>query len=218
MGNLTLSTITIPSYTVLDLYGARIFQANTTNLNMFKNSDFTGGNTQIEIFGGILDGNKAGQTEDSIPYDTRSIFTFKKVTHGSIHDIFSQNSNSCDVYAKDCFNFSVNNNTLINAGKSGIFFDGSAAGAGQFLYARDNYIAGQDENPVASMGCSDLWIEGNCCNGNTITSGINCNGVRTHINRNYIKSMQTLGISLNSEGSYSTDDSEICDNWVENCS
>lgn len=216
-GNITLTGLTIPSYTVLDLRGALLKQTDATNTNFLINNDTSGGNTQIEIFGGTIDGNKTGQTEDSIPYNTRNAINFTKVTNGAVHNTTIQNSNSTGFYGHDCTNVSVNNNTILNGAKSGIYFTSTTLGSGKYLYARDNYIAGQDENPIAAAGPTDVWIEGNVCNGNTITSGINCQGGRFHINRNYLTNIQTIGLSMAVEGTYTADESEVCFNHLDSC-
>ena len=56
-----------PSYTILGIHG-RWTLANGVNGNMIENSDLVGGNVEIEINGGMLYGNFAGQTSGSIVY------------------------------------------------------------------------------------------------------------------------------------------------------
>lgn len=54
-------SIALPDYTRLDLSEARLVLADGTKEPMLTSSDSENGNHHIEIFGGILDGNKAGQ-------------------------------------------------------------------------------------------------------------------------------------------------------------
>jgi parallel beta-helix repeat protein len=62
-GSYSLSTAwTIPSYTILDLYQAVLTIDANANCNIIENNDSAGGNTNIMVLGGILDGNKANQT------------------------------------------------------------------------------------------------------------------------------------------------------------
>lgn len=78
----TAATIEIPSYTILDLVDAELTLANTSNTTMVTNSDAVGGNTNIEIFGGIIDGNKNNQGAGSY-YG----ILLKKVSNFSVRDI-----------------------------------------------------------------------------------------------------------------------------------
>ncbi len=65
VGNFTISaTINLASYTRIDLNEAKINLASGANCHGLVNSDTIGGNTQIEIIGGIIDFNGANQTAD----------------------------------------------------------------------------------------------------------------------------------------------------------
>jgi len=73
-GSFSISNaIKIPSYTRLIIDG-KITLANTSNKNLIENYDLVNGNTEIEICGGILDGNGANQSNG-----TSKVFYFKKV-------------------------------------------------------------------------------------------------------------------------------------------
>ena len=214
MGNLTLSTITIPSYTVLDLYGARLFQANATNLNLLINNDTSAGNTQIEIFGGIIDGNKANQTLDAVPYNTRNTINLTKCTNSSVHGCYIVNSNSSAIYFDKCTNISAIQNSIVSPRKIGVTAFGSTAGDGAYYWIQDNYINAVGENGVASIAETDLFIERNVIDTST-TVGINCNGIRIKIRDNYVKDATTQGIAIDPEGSYLGDHCEITGNFVD---
>jgi hypothetical protein len=73
-GNFTISnTIKIPSYTILEVQG-KLTLANGVNKNMIENSDRKNGNVEIEICGGKLDGNRAGQTSLSSPISLVKVY------------------------------------------------------------------------------------------------------------------------------------------------
>jgi hypothetical protein len=55
--------VRLPDYTRLDLSDARLVLAEGVKASMIVNSDPGKGNHHIEIIGGIIDGNKAGQGE-----------------------------------------------------------------------------------------------------------------------------------------------------------
>ena len=78
-GDFVVSKINIPSFTVFNITEAKITQANSTNDFLFVNSDVTMGNTNIDIFGGYIDGNKSRRSEIG-SNDSNSIVHLKKCT------------------------------------------------------------------------------------------------------------------------------------------
>jgi len=58
----TTDDINVSSYTVLDLRGAKITLGAGASNHLISNSDVTNGNTDIDIIGGVLDGNGENQT------------------------------------------------------------------------------------------------------------------------------------------------------------
>jgi len=215
-GTFPITTLSIPSYCCLDLTDAVLTQANSTNLNMFINSDTSGGNTQIEVVGGNIDGNKAGQSLDSIPYNTRNAFNFTKVTDSSIHNSYIANANSSAVYLKDCTNVVVSQNSLVTPRKLGIFSDSSSLGASSFIWANNNYIANCSENFISSQGTTDMMMADNLCN-TSGTTGINLNGDRNFVINNIVKGATFTGIATAIEGTYTSHDSQILGNIVTEC-
>lgn len=86
-GSLTITAkITIPSYTILNLEGSKLTFGNSISTAMFENSDTTNGNTQIDILGGIIDGNKANQASGNY-----GAVQFNKVTDFLIMGLQIQN-------------------------------------------------------------------------------------------------------------------------------
>ena len=220
----TLSTLSIPSYVCLDLYDGGLKQADASNTNFLINSDTSAGNTQIEIMGGIIDGNKAGQG-NTVNYSLRNSIALAKVTDSSVHDVYSVNSNQDFVYTGGCTNISVHHCNIYTPRKAGVFAGGDVYGnygVTKFLFVRDNYMYNVGENPVALYPATDCWIERNACDTNVGGSGINCNGPRMHVNWNYVKNMGTIGLSIGIEsgtavGGYTPDESEVCFNFAELC-
>jgi hypothetical protein len=78
------SGILIPSYTRLDLTEATFILDNATNTSMISNSNISEGNTNIQIIGGRLYGNRQGQTEGF----SRDGIDLRKVTDSSIEGTY----------------------------------------------------------------------------------------------------------------------------------
>lgn len=213
IGSPTVTQVTIPSYSAIDLIASKPIQGASANTNMFINNDTTGGNTQIEIFGGIIDGNKAGQSLDAANYNTRNTIMLQKVTDSSIHDTYILNSNSSGVYLRDCTNTKVFNNSIVTPRKLGLYHFATSAGAGKWTWFNHNYISNTGENFLAAQGVSDVWMDGNSCD-TSGTTGININGSRIHILNNYLKDATTVGIVVSTEGDYTSDYSEVINNTV----
>ena len=112
-GDFVVSKINIPSFTVLDLTEAKITQANSTNDFLFVNSDVTMGNTNIDIFGGYIDGNKSRQSEIG-SNDSNSIVHLKKCTDCRIVDGVYVNGNFHQIRIRDSSNIMVNRCTSKN--------------------------------------------------------------------------------------------------------
>jgi hypothetical protein len=111
-GSGILDQVTLPSYTRIDLLDALITQKQHSNPNavtaLFINSDTTGGNVEIEIIGGIIDGNRSQQ----YPYtgsppgdeDTANIIQFTKVTNGKVLHCTVNNTPARAVRFRDSVN------------------------------------------------------------------------------------------------------------------
>jgi len=75
------ASIELPSYVTLDLTGAKLTLEGGVNDHLFKNANPIGGNSYIEVVGGIIDGNKDGQTVNC------DIFYLSKVHHSIFREI-----------------------------------------------------------------------------------------------------------------------------------
>jgi hypothetical protein len=126
-GTGTLDSITLPSYTRLDLTEASLTWAahvNPTALadNLITNDDHVGGNTNIEIIGGIIDGNRTNQ----YPYtaspplaslEIANIVHFENVTNSKVLYMEINNTPSRAIRFVDCVNCigAFNTSDLANA-------------------------------------------------------------------------------------------------------
>jgi len=116
-GNFTIdSTIKIPSFTVLNLMKAKIKLANEANVNMFENKDLVAGNSNIEIVGGILDGNKAKQSNGG-----HGIY-LERVSESKIEDCTIKNTYSNGIYFNICENNRIIKNFVTSTGDFGILY------------------------------------------------------------------------------------------------
>lgn len=76
-------TLKLPSYTLLDLQGAKLVFPEWTTKNLIENDDRSGGNTHIEIIGGIINGSRT--SENKYPSTKTGIgVLLEKVTHGHV--------------------------------------------------------------------------------------------------------------------------------------
>lgn len=87
-GNFPVSIpILVPSYTILELQG-KLTLNKAVNNRLIRNSDIDNGNTQIEIYGGEIDGNGANQN-----YASFQTILLQKATYSSIHDTYLHDAN-----------------------------------------------------------------------------------------------------------------------------
>ncbi len=190
--------VTIPSYTVLDLTAAKLTLANSTATHMFINSDTSGGNTQIKIIGGIIDGNKANQAATPGDEDTRNIFQFTKVTNSSISKCYIINASARAIRFNDCINCTAEFNTVLDSGGEGIQSkDGSDI---KFSY---NTVKSTGYSNITTYGTEDALIEGNYCDDtvSTTTSGINISSVRNKVIGNTVRNPGGACVFLAESGS-----------------
>ena len=112
-------------YTYFDITEARVTLADNSDCNMIENEDQTGGNSYIEIIGGILDGNKANQaTGHGISLDEIEHVILEKITildakqnAFNIRDAtagLSVTIENCRTHTADVNGFWVNNVTQLS--------------------------------------------------------------------------------------------------------
>jgi len=85
-GDFEITYLLIPSYTIIEIQGS-LKQADNTDYHCLVNADSNNGNTDIEIYGGEIDGNGANQN----PATYMGVVVYNNVTRGLIHDIWVYN-------------------------------------------------------------------------------------------------------------------------------
>jgi len=115
-GNFTINdTIKIPSYTILDLRDAEIKLADAANVNMLENEGLDAGNTDIEIVGGVLNGNRLKQN------DGHGIY-LKNVSNSKIEGCTVKDIYKTGIYFDICENNRIIKNLVTNTGDFGIVY------------------------------------------------------------------------------------------------
>jgi len=121
--------IRLPSYTILDLRKARILDNRTATIpgkwdNLIENADLVAGNSHIEIWGGIIDGQRgavAAQDEEGVGYNsTHNAILFENVTDSKVIGTFiynmagnaigtmaGQRNKFVDVYGENCCGYGI---------------------------------------------------------------------------------------------------------------
>lgn len=98
--------INVPSYTILEIQGKIYLQNTTSDVPIISNSDTSGGNTGVEVFGGEIDGNKTNQVAGA----NQAGVQFNKADHSSVHDMYIH-----DTYRDGVYNVhSANYNSIFN--------------------------------------------------------------------------------------------------------
>ena len=163
-GSFTLNTaIVLASYTILEIIGY-VTIGNSTGI---RNITITNGSTDVEIYGGTLDGNKANNTNGGVDGQQVAIYG-SALTNISIHNLTVQNTeregiylsntgwtNYADIYIKstgltglevDANNYTdVYNVRVLSAGLHGI----EVVGGGT-----------RTENNVTLSGCTSYGAQG----------------------------------------------------------
>lgn len=120
-GDAYVGKIAVANYTILDLTDATLFLANGGNSNLIDNSDGTNGNTQIEIIGGILDGNLANQAPaPPIGNGKGAAISFIKVSNSSISGTTIRNPYVYGVIIDSGWGNKISNVNIFSSGYDGI--------------------------------------------------------------------------------------------------
>ena len=222
-GSFTFPTITVPSFTILDLTQARLLQTAATNNNFIKNNDFTNGNTDIEIVGGVIDGNKANQSAGG-PENTQAMVHFEKCSNVMIHHGKHQNGDFANFYIKECPGpFIYTNNISWSPRHEHVSchaMDSAVNVCRNYLIA-DNYFENATEGNtfVSTINVSDVVISNNTMERVYLgTSTIAVNGLRNIVVNNTI-SNGGYGIAVGQvdTSDYDASGSVIANNTVYNC-
>jgi len=166
-GNFTISSvIKIPSYTVLEIQGS-LTLANGVNTDILQNSDQTNGNTQIEIIGGELDGNKANQTAGT------ALIDFVKVTDSLVEGVYVHDAYFrgvqflTDSHRNKVVNCWIENIGAVDDSGDGILLDGNDN------IASGNYIKGSEGYNIYVRTGERNFILKNICDGASGVTYIN---------------------------------------------
>lgn len=169
------ATITIPSYTILDLSAAKI--SSTHAGTSFTNSDTVAGNTDIEILGGDIDGSRSVKTSGHGIY-------LKNVTNGLVSGCKIYNTYAHCVDIVECFHTTVQYGDFSDSGDDGISVLGDTAteNSCRFIKVLYNRVyntegsAGGSSGIEIEDGARDVLIHGNtvhdCVDVNGIGNGI----------------------------------------------
>jgi hypothetical protein len=201
-----IDKLEIPSYTRLDLTDAKltlVAHTNPTNVDhMFVNSDTTNGNTQIQIIGGIIDGDRANQypygTTPPADEDTANIVQFTKVTDSIVSNMTISNTPARAIRFRECTNCTAIHNRLTTINAEGIQF--RLGSANKMLY---NYANNLRASFYTTHESHDGILHGNY--GETVTantSGMNNSSLRTIVTNNTIRDTRLAAFTM-SEGTSS---------------
>ncbi len=115
-GTLVISSIVyIPSYTLIDLSEGKLYLQNNSNCNILQNNDFTNGNTEIEISGGIIDGNSSNNTAG-----TGNAMRIYNCTKLSISNLLIKNISQLGMYIQSCSDINISNCRLYDIGLTSV--------------------------------------------------------------------------------------------------
>ncbi|MGE0548310.1 MAG: right-handed parallel beta-helix repeat-containing protein [Kofleriaceae bacterium] len=212
----------IGSHTELDFVEARIHRVDEANGIMFQNSDLVGGNTDIRIEGGTLDGNWDGQTV-SPPYPgpgptSQYAVLFSAVTDSQVTGTTFLNDLDATLHCEACERVSVVNVTLSGSQRESVSFWG-----GSFNQVIDSSFFDGRGSGIATAGSSDVLIQGNTVErvgDETHTfSSISVNGRRNRAVANTIRDGFGSGFTIGhlAEGDpYNVSDSVFENNDISN--
>jgi hypothetical protein len=181
-GTGTIDSITVPSFTRLDFTDAKITwlaHADPTALadNLITNDDHVGGNTNIEIIGGIIDGNRTNQ----FPYtaspplaslEIANIIHFEGVTNGKVLHMEINNTPSRAIRFLNCINCVGAYNTSDLANAEALMIEGGESN--KFLF---NHITNSLASFITTGNSPNTIIHGNY--GDTNTGVSNFSGYNT---------------------------------------
>ena len=171
IGPFTIGKITVPSYTRIDAKDAKLFLASGTNTHMMSNTDVSGGNTDIELDGGIYDGNRPNNAQGT--QEANTMIYFKRCRNVLIHDAKFQNGAEGNVMFRDCYENIFFTNNISRNPLNAHFATHAQDTSGTF---RHHFVIGNtfysDTDPtlggatyVETLNVDDVVVAGNTCVG-----------------------------------------------------
>ena len=116
----SLGKITIPSYTRLDITDLKATCAVNVNDNWITNSDYAGGNTQIEIIGGNLDGNRSNQSDQTTALQNKNAIYLENCTDSFVINPVIVNANNDGVRLRSCVGCAIYHPKVTSCGSEGV--------------------------------------------------------------------------------------------------
>lgn len=190
-GNFVIdAVIQLPSYTILEIQGT-LTAANGMNDSLLENSDLIGGNTEIDIYGGYLNGNKANQTAAEAYGIRFELVTTFKIIDTEIYNCYNCGcciGNSIDGSVRGIFSHDNGVPALLTTGGDGILLlFASERILVSDCITRDNWRLGigmdgvaqilrycEANNCLAEGNSAGFWFEGvEYCSYNNIISRSN---------------------------------------------
>ncbi|MGC1132296.1 MAG: right-handed parallel beta-helix repeat-containing protein [Nitrososphaeraceae archaeon] len=199
-----LRTILIPSYTILDLSDAYIRQADMTHDHLISNKNKDSGNTNIDIIGGIIDGNKLGNASDyedlGFPgADVSNTIQLENVTNCGINSITMINGYYHGLRIRNSIGVLIGNCTFKSISRESITISGYAKPVGTcgVIRVSNNAIYDSGNSFVSTLKTYDVIISGNLCE-NVVgqASGITINGTNNQVVNNTIRNTYLDPISI----------------------
>ena len=219
-----ISQITLPSYTVLDAREARLVQASAQNQNFIRNSDFTNGNDHIELWPGIIDGNKTGQSAGGDQY-LQSMIHFQKCSNVLIKGGQVQFGDFHNIVFKNCLtDITVDGITSYDPRHEHL--SSHSPGQAHEISRGHKFINNYFENisagnsHITTINVSDCIIANNICNRTfDTTSCVTPNGLRTIVANNTIINGNHVGIILaqSTSDDFDASGSIVIGNLVKDC-
>lgn len=169
-GDFTIdSSLFVPSYTVIEVQGSITLGAGVAaDSAIFWNSDIVGGNSEIEIFGGILDGNTANQVNECDPIRMRNI------SNSSFHHLKIINARNNAIRIRESSYVLVESldidTTTLNSGVNYLDVDHGLIVDCRINNTEQAGVAFEDD-PLSSLSCTY------CLVANTVVSNTNLHGI-----------------------------------------
>ena len=194
---------------------------------MITNTDTTSGNTDIEIDGGFLDGNRGNNSVGT--QDLNNMIRFEKCSNVLLHNgKYTKGANGMIMFRQPIVNCVFTNNTSMNPTSAHIsyFADG---GAGNFRsHIISNNFFFNDTDPaiggatyVETYNVDDILISGNVCQGHrttTTASAFALNGLRhVVVGNNITNSGGGIVLAQGAGSDFDTSTCIISGNIVRNC-
>jgi len=188
------TSLQINSYTILDLKEAKLFLAAASNTRMIVNDDTTNGNSNIEIIGGFLDGNRYNQVntvdrEQHPPIYIRGTYS-NNIKIIGVNVTGGRAGGGLFIYGDDVI---IDGNTISNCGdiNNDLFISDGIYSQGKHVRITNNYITNVTDTFIVSEYSDDVIIAnnfGNMSGTDGITAG------------NYANKVQIIDNSINNAG------------------